>query len=87
MFELLGQGFRLKSTEGDIVTARLIAVDEGPDCRGLEQFSIVFEGDDLADGIYETYNPEMQGLTISLMPSDTRASRPTRKRAYFSVFV
>ena len=84
--ESLGRSFRLKSPAGDIVTAQLIAVDDGPDCPGLEQFSVVFDGDDLADGLYETYHPEVDGMTISLMPSEVPGSEQTRKRAHFSVF-
>ncbi len=85
--QMLGRNFRLKSPAGDIVTARLIAVDEGLDCRGLEQFSIVFEGDNLDDGLYDTYHPDMDGLAITLMPSEAPGSGRIRKRAYFSVFV
>ena len=83
---LLGHSFRLRNPAGDIVTARLVAVDDGPDCPGLEQFSIVFDGDDLDDGLYDTYHPEMDGMTISLMPSEVPGSNQTRKRAHFSVF-
>jgi hypothetical protein len=84
--QMLGRNFRLKSPAGDIVTAQLIEVDDGPDCPGLEQFSIVFDGDDLDDGLYNTYHPEMDGMTISLMPSEVPGSGHIRKRAYFSVF-
>lgn len=84
--QMLGRNFRLKSPAGDIVTAQLVEVDDGPDCPGLEQFSIVFEGDDLDDSLYDTYHPEMDGLAISLMPSEVPGSGRIRKRAYFSVF-
>ena len=78
--------FLIRTTD-DIVTAQLIAVDDGPDCPGLEQFSIVFEGDELDDGLYDTYHPEMDGLAISLMPSDARGTGRVRKRAFFALLV
>ena len=85
--QMLGCNFRLKSPAGNIVTAQLVEVDDGPDCPGLEQFSIVFESDNLADGIYETYHGEMHGLTMGLMPSHAHASGRIRKRAIFSLLI
>lgn len=85
--EIIGDTVRLTDPDGNVVHARLVALDGGPRCPGLEQFSVVFEGDDLGDGVYEAYHRDTGVVTVSLMRSDTPAHRRTRKRAYFSIFV
>jgi hypothetical protein len=85
--ELLGHSFRVADPAGEVMTARLVALDDGPRCRGLEQFSIVLEGDALTDGIYEVYHRDTGKLLVSLMPSGELGSTRRWKRAYFSYFV
>ena len=84
--ELLGTRFRFTDDDGNRCSARLVAVDSGPNHSGLEQFSMVFEGDDLADGLYELRGPEAGRVLVALMPSDTAGSGPVRKRVYISNF-
>ena len=62
-------------------------MDDGPQCPGLEQFSIVFEGNDLTEGLYRVYHRQTGSLLISLMPSGEPGSRKNRKRVFFSTFV
>ena len=83
----IGSAFRLADTTGHVTKAQLVSVDEGPHCRGLEQFSIVFEGTELCDGIYEVYHRDTGSLRISLMPSAGTTPTTVRKRAYLSLFV
>jgi len=84
---LIGNTFHLTDSNGEPTQARLVAVDEGPQCEGLEQFSIVFEGTDLCDGIYKVYHRDTGSVPISLMPSVARTPATVRKRAYFTLFV
>jgi hypothetical protein len=83
---LLGSDFRIIDSSGVVRTARLIAVDNGPRCRGLEQFSIVLEGDALTDGLYEVYHHDTGSLPVTLMASGEPGSGQTLKRAYFCAF-
>ena len=83
---LIGSTFYLADSAGQLTKARLVALDEGPQCEGLEQFSVVFEGTDLSDGIYKVSHNESGSFDISLMPSDATAAAKIRKRAYFSLF-
>jgi hypothetical protein len=85
--ELLGARFRLTDADGHSWAARLVAVDDGPRCPGLEQYSIVFEGRELTEGLYEVYPRESGRLNIgltSLGGSDTGAAR---LQACFSNFI
>jgi hypothetical protein len=84
---LVGSRFRLTGSDGVVRTARLIAVDDGPVCPGLEQFSILFEGTDLAEGLHEVYHWQTGSELISLVPSGEPGSGMTRQRAHFSRFV
>lgn len=84
---LVGGSFRLTGSDGVVRTARLIAVDDGPDCPGLEQFSILFEGTDLAEGLHEIYHWQTGRELISLVPSGESGPGMTRQRAHFSRFV
>ena len=84
--ELIGSRFRFVDADGISFTALLVAVDEGPNRPGLEQFSMVFEGDELTDGLYEARSWETGKLLVTLMPSGTPGSGPVRKRVYISNF-
>ena len=81
---LVGSSFRLTGPDGVVRKARLIAVDDGPDCPGLEQFSILFEGTDLAEGLHEVYHWQTGSELISLVSSGEPGSAVTRQRAHFS---
>jgi hypothetical protein len=83
---LLGREFQLDTETGATCRARLIAVDEGPECRELEQFSIVFDGVGLSDGIHDAFHPDIGKIPISLFSSVCEDSNRVRKRAYFSMF-
>jgi len=84
--ELLGAHFRFTDADGDSCSARLVAVDNGPSCSGLEQLSMVFEGDNLTDGLYGVRGLEAGRLLVTLMPSGVPGSGPVRKRVYISNF-
>ena len=83
---LIGSRFRLTDSNGIAKRARLVAIDDGPRCAGLEQFSIVFEGADLTDGLHEVYHRQTGSSLIGLMPSDEAGAGMTRQRAHFSNF-
>jgi hypothetical protein len=85
--ELMGCSFHIADPSGEKTTARLVALDDGPRCPGLEQFSVVFEGADLCEGLHEVYHHDTGRFLISLMPSGESGSRQIRKRAFFSTFV
>lgn len=85
--ELLGARFRFTDDDGNRCSARLVAVDNGPSQSGLEQFSMVFEGDDLTDGLHKIRSLETGELLVTTMPSGTPGSGPVRKRVYISNFV
>lgn len=85
--QLVGSNLRLVDAAGIAQSARLVAVDDGPDHPGLEQFSIVFEGSGLTDGLYKVYHPSTGTLRIGLMSSGEAGSTPGRQRAHFSNFV
>jgi len=84
---LVEDNFHFLDSAGVVKKARLVALDDGPDCPRLEQFSIVFEGSDLTEGIYQVYHPQTGSLQIGLMPSGEPGSELDRQRAYFSNFV
>jgi hypothetical protein len=82
---LQGQDFHFEDETGETSQARLIAVEDGPRCPGLEQFSVVFEGERLSEGMNDLSHPEIGNMPIGLTSSEcTHASR-TRKRAHFSL--
>jgi len=78
---LVGSDFQFKDTVGTHSRARLVAFDEGPSSPGLEQFSVVFNGEGLAEGLYDIHHPGTGKLTVFCMPSTDGA-----QRAYFSYF-
>lgn len=84
---LLGTHFRMTDANGVTSTAELVEVDDGPDYPGLDQFSVVFEGDDLSEGLYESWHGDTGNIPISLMPSGMPGSKCNRQRAYFSLLV
>lgn len=84
---LVGSRFRLTGSDGVVRIARLVAVDDGPDCPGLEQFSILFEGADLVEGLHEVYHWQTGRELISLVPSGKPGAGITRQRAHFSRLV
>lgn len=86
-FDLQGRCFRLTDSTGDVTTARLVTVDDGPSCPGLEQFSVVFECGDVTEGLYEVYHRETGRLLINLQRSGAPGSGTNRQRASFSNFV
>jgi len=83
---LLGKTFGLADENGKVIQAQLVALDDGPRCSGLEQFSIVIEGDGLVDGIHELHHRDVGRLRISLVDSETIAMGRTRKRSFFCTF-
>ncbi len=78
---LVGSEFQFKDTVGTHSRARLVAFDEGPSSPGLEQFSVVFKGDGLAEGLYDIHHPGTGKLKVFCMPSTDGA-----QRAHFSHF-
>ncbi len=84
---LVGNKLRLVDADGVARYARLVALDDGYRCPGLEQFSIVFEGSGLTDGLYKVYHPSTGTLRIGLMSSGEAESPVGRQRAHFSNFV
>lgn len=85
--DTVGATLRLVDPNGEVVHARLIGLDDGPRHPGLEQFSIVFEGDNLKEGLYEFSHPNLGRQSVTLIPSDSRFSQRSRGRAFFSLFV
>ena len=83
--ELIGARLQLEDSEGNATVARLATLDDGPHCPGLEQFSIVIEGDGLVDGIHEVHNRDLGNMPISLLSSECDNASRTRKRAHFSL--
>lgn len=87
-FAALGDNnFQLMDSAGVVRNARLVAMDDGPYCPELEQFSIVFEGSGLTDGLYKAYHPSTGTLHIALMSSGDAGATLGRQRAHFSSFV
>ena len=80
--DLVGSEFRFRNSAGDRSRARLVAFDEGPDSPGLEQFSVVFEGEGLTEGLHDIHHLGTGKLNVFCMPS----AGGTRQRAYFSYF-
>ena len=85
--EIVGGTVHLTDSDGEVVKARLVSLDDGPRHPGLEQFSIVFEGDNLQEGLYELSHPGLGRLPVSLIPSDSRHAQGARGRAFFTLFV
>ena len=77
---LVGSNFRLLNSTGVAQQARLVAVDDGPRCPGLEQFSIVFEGSDLAEGLYQVRSWRTGKMLVSLQPSGEPGTARNRQR-------
>lgn len=85
--DLVDSNFDLIDSTGTVRRARLIQLDDGPEEPGLEQFSIVFEGDGLSEGLHKAYHPRIGTMRIGLMASGERGPGPDKQRAYFSNFV
>jgi len=85
--DLVDSNFDLIDSSGTLRRARLTQLDDGPEASGLEQFSIVFEGNDLSEGLHKACHPRIGTLRIGLMASGERGPGPDRQRAYFSNFV
>ena len=85
--DLQNRCFRLMDSTGDVTTARLVALDDGPRCPGLEQFSVVFECDDITQGLYEIYHRNAGRLLINLQRSGAPGTGKNRQRACFANFV
>ncbi len=85
--QLVGSNLRLLNSAGVAQEARLVAIDDGPLCPGLEQFSIVFEGGDLAEGLYQIRSWRTERMLISLQCSGETGTHRNRQRACFSNFV
>ena len=84
--ELIGSRFRFIDDDGNRCSARLVVVDNGPNESGLEQFSMVFEGDKLTDGLHKIRSLDTGELLVATMPSGMPGSGPVRKRVYISIF-
>jgi len=82
---LLGQNFNFEDETGVTSDGRLVFVEDGPRCRGLEQFSVVFEGKRLSEGINDVFHPDLGSMSISLISSECSHAGRTRKRAHFSL--
>jgi hypothetical protein len=82
----LGGRFKFKGSGGEVTTARLVAVDDGPRCRGLEQFSVAFEGEGVTEGLFEMDHPELGRSQIALFRCGPPGAGRNRCRAYFSKF-
>ena len=83
---LVGSEFHFRNAIGDKSRAKLVAFDKGPDSPGLEQFSVVFEGDGLAEGLHDIHHLGTGKLTVFCMPSTGGALGCSRQRVYFSNF-
>jgi len=79
--------FRLFDADGVGQKARLVAVDDGPQYPGLEQFSVVFEGSDLSEGLYQIRSWRTGRMYVGLQSSGEPGSAINRQRAVFSNFV
>jgi len=84
---LVDDNLHLVDSAGVVKKARLVALDDGPACPGIEQFSIVLEGSDITEGLHEVYHPNAGGLQIALMETAEPGSGGARQRAYVSSFV
>jgi hypothetical protein len=83
---VLGNQLKLKNPSGEVTTARLVSVDEGPTCPGLEQFSIAFEGEHLTEGLFDVGHPDLVRSQIALFRCGPPDSGRNRYRAYISTF-
>ena len=83
---LSGSNFRLTTAEGIAKNAVLIAIDDGPRSSGLEQFSAVFEGANLEEGLHEVYHVQTGSSLISFVSSGEPGAEMIRQRAHFSTF-
>jgi hypothetical protein len=84
---LIGSRIRFRDAEGSVTTARLVALDDGPQCPGLEQFSVVFEGEHLGEGVYEIFHPDMGNSRLAFTASGRPGPERNLFRAYFSNFI
>jgi len=84
---LVDTDFRLFDAVGVARKARLVAVDDGPKCPGLEQFSIVFEGEELGEGLYQIRSWRTGRILVNLQSSGGPGMARNRQRACFSNFV
>ena len=83
---LLGSEFHFTDVSGGALKARLVACDDGPQHAGLTQFSVVFEGATLEEGLYELRHPETGPMMIGCVSSDGAIAGMSRQRVYFSSF-
>lgn len=84
---LVGSNFQLTDADGVTRKAQLISIEDGPACPGLEQFSMLFEGEGLTEGLHEIHHTRTGSALISLVPSDQPETGLVRQRAHFSHFV
>jgi hypothetical protein len=76
------QDFALTDAAGVTVSARLVKLDDGPEHSGIDQFSIVFEGHELTEGVYQVHHATIGKVEVGLIDSHGAG----RQRAYFSTF-
>jgi len=69
---LVDDNFQFVDSAGGSMRARLVALDDGPECPGLQ---------------YRVYHPSTGTLRIGLMASGEAGSTSGRQRAFFSDFV
>ena len=83
----LGTEFRVYDNDGRFADkVRLVAIEGGPCCSGLEQFSLVFagtQGPALSEGIWRLTNGTDQAKDLAL--TSARASSQPRYRAMFNL--
>lgn len=84
---LVGSNFELTGANGVTRMAELVSIEDGPHCPGLEQYSILFEGESLEDGLHEIRHSNTGSMLISLVPSDRPGAGLVRQRAHFTRFV
>jgi len=77
---LVDSDFDFVDAHGAALTARLVALDDARTSGGFEQFSVVFEGDGLAEGLYQVRHPALGSLHIGF----TAPGESLRQRAWFS---
>ena len=80
---LLGYDLDVFDASGVTRAMRLSAVDAGPECPGLDQFSIVLEGSELTEGLYGISHPRIGTHLVGLAPSGQDS---WRSRAHFARF-
>jgi hypothetical protein len=84
---LMGTEFRVYREDGRFLDkVRLAAIEDGPCCPGLEQFSVLWEGayaDVLPEGVYTLTAPQEPGLSLAMTPISE--GRHPRYRAVFNL--